>query len=237
MTWTWLGIVVALFLLLSFVIGYRRGFIKEIVSAFFVLLAIAVVWFINPYVNTFVKNQTPLYINVQDTCSAFVNEQLAEISTPNQNEQQNVIEELALPEFLKNEIAKNNTADTYRNLAVNSFAEYISEYLAVAAVNGVSFLISFILATLMIRILTYALNIIAHLPVLNGINKILGALTGLIKGVVFVWIAFLVMTVLCNTGIGQKGMALIEQDTLLNYLYNQNILVQIFMSVFNGNIF
>ena len=50
---TWLGIVVAGILLLTAYKGFRRGFIREIVSFFFVFLALAVSWAINPYVNEF----------------------------------------------------------------------------------------------------------------------------------------------------------------------------------------
>lgn len=229
---TWLGIVVAVILLFLFCMGYRRGFIKEIVSTFFVLLAIAVVWFINPYVNTFIKEQTPVYESVRTTCLEFVEEQAAEINTPDKNQQTSIIENLALPEILKKEIEKNNTAEVYNYLAVNTFVDYVSGYLAMAVVNGVSFIVSFVLATLLIRIFTYALNIIASLPVIRGVNKIAGALVGLVKGIMFVWIGFLVLTILCNTGLGQTLMQLVEQDMFLSYLYNQNILVKVFMSIF-----
>ncbi len=235
MTWTWLGIAVAVLMLLMFCIGYRRGFIKEIVSTFFVILAIAAVWFINPYVNTFIRDNTPIYESVHTACSEFVMDQAEEITAPDKTQQQTIIDGLALPQLIKKEIEKNNNAEVYQYLAVNTFTDYVSGYLAMAVVNGVSFIVSFILATLIIRIFTYALNIIACLPVIRGVNKAAGAMVGLIKGVVFVWIAFLVLTVLCNTTLGQTLMNMVEQDTFLSYLYNQNILVKVFMSIFYGN--
>ena len=236
MTWTWLGIVVAGILLFLFCMGYRRGFIKEIVSTFFVILAIVIVWFINPYVNNFIRENTPVYENVQNTCSEFVAEQVTEISTPDKSQQESIIDNLALPELLKNEIEKNNTAEVYSYLAVNTFAEYVSGYLAMAVVNGISFVVSFILATLLIRILSYALNIIASLPVIRGVNKAAGALVGLVKGGLFIWVAFVILTVLCNTGVGQRCMELVEKDTFLSCLYNQNILMKVFMSIFYGSV-
>ena len=229
---TWLGIVIAVILFLLFCIGYRRGFIKEIVSTFFVVLAIAIVWFINPYVNTFIKEQTPAYESVRTACVEFVGEQASEISNPDKNQQISIIDNLTLPDLLKNEIEKNNTAEVYNYLAVNTFTDYVSGYLALAVVNGISFIVSFILATLLIRIFTYALNIIASLPVIRGVNKVAGALIGLVKGIVFVWVGFLVLTILCNTNLGQIVMQLVEEDLFLSYLYNQNILVKVFMSVF-----
>ena len=229
---TWLGIVIAVILFLMFCMGYRRGFIKEIVSTFFVILAIVIVWFINPYVNTFIKEQTPVYESVQTACAEFAEEQLSEISNPDKNQQISIIDNMELPDLLKNEIEKNNTAEVYNYLAVSSFTDYVSGYLALAVVNGISFIVSFILATLLIRIFTYALNIIASLPVIRGVNKAAGALIGLAKGIVFVWVGFLVLTILCNTSLGQTVMQLVEADLFLSYLYNQNILIKVFMSVF-----
>ena len=48
---TWLGIVVLAILILCVWRGYSRGFIKEIVSFFFVFLSLSLAWAINPYIN------------------------------------------------------------------------------------------------------------------------------------------------------------------------------------------
>ena len=44
MTWTLLGIGALVFLSLCCYMGYRRGFVKEVVSTLFILLSIALVW-------------------------------------------------------------------------------------------------------------------------------------------------------------------------------------------------
>ena len=53
---TWLGIVVIAILLLMGYSGYRRGFIKEILSFFFVFLAVALAGVFNPGVSAFSAN-------------------------------------------------------------------------------------------------------------------------------------------------------------------------------------
>ena len=53
-SWTWLGIVVLALIIFACASGFRRGFVKEIVSAFFMIISFLLVWVINPYVNTFV---------------------------------------------------------------------------------------------------------------------------------------------------------------------------------------
>ena len=98
--------------------------------------------------------------------------------------------------------------------------------------NCLSFLISYILASVLIRVFAYALDILARLPVVRGINKLAGALIGGGKCIIFVWVAMLVLTILCNTEIGQKGLGLIRGDTVLNFLYDKNIFIRIFAGLF-----
>lgn len=234
-SWTWLGIAVLALIAAACIMGFRKGFVKEIVSVFFMLISFLLVWAVNPYVNTFVKEYTPVYDTIQDKCQTLVSEQIGNKKTLDKEEQNQVMENMELPDLLKNALVENNTAETYRYLAVSTFTEYISDSLAVMAVNGISFLISFVLSAAVIKLLGFILNVLTKLPVINGINKIAGAAVGGIKCIIFIWIAFLVLTLLRNTTLGQQGMALIQQDAFLNFLYSQNVFVKVFMSVFYGN--
>lgn len=234
-SWTWLGIAVLALIAAACIMGFRKGFVKEIVSVFFMLISFLLVWAVNPYVNTFVKEYTPVYDIIQDKCQTLVSEQIGNKKTLDKEEQNQVMENMELPDLLKNALVENNTAETYRYLAVSTFTEYISDSLAVMAVNGISFLISFVFSAAVIKLLGFILNVLTKLPVINGINKIAGAAVGGIKCIIFIWIAFLVLTLLCNTTLGQQGMALIQQDAFLNFLYSQNVFVKVFMSVFYGN--
>ena len=234
-SWTWLGIAVLALIAAACIMGFQKGFVKEIVSVFFMLISFLLVWAVNPYVNTFVKEYTPVYDTIQDKCQTLVSEQIGNKKTLDKEEQNQVMENMELPDLLKNALVENNTAETYRYLAVSTFTEYISDSLAVMAVNGISFLISFVLSAAVIKLPGFILNVLTKLPVINGINKIAGAAVGGIKCIIFIWIAFLVLTLLCNTTLGQQGMALIQQDAFLNFLYSQNVFVKVFMSVFYGN--
>lgn len=232
MTLTWLGIAVLVFMVLACYIGYRRGFIKEVVSMFFLLLTVAIVWIINPYINQFVKENTPVYSLIQENCRELISTEAEEKQVIDSDGQKDLIENLSLPDFLKEDLKENNTAAIYKYLSVDSFTDYVAEYIACTVVNGITFLISFAFSTVLIRIATYALDIIAKLPIINGANKAAGAILGLVKCLIFVWLAFLILTILCNTEIGKTGLALIEKDKFLNWIYENNIFVKVFMNIF-----
>lgn len=180
-SWTWLGIVVLALIIFACASGFRRGFVKEIVSAFFMIISFLLVWVINPYVNTFVREYTPVYNIVQSNCQELVMEQTGSQKALDKEEQTQIMEKMELPDILKTSLMENNTAETYRYLAVSTFAEYIADSLAVMIVNGISFLLSFIISAIVIRLLSYILNVLTNLPVIKGVNKIAGGVVGWCK--------------------------------------------------------
>ena len=228
---TWLGIAVFVILLLFVWMGYKRGFIKEIVSFFFVFLSLSLAWAINPYINEFLVQKTPIYSTIQETCANFVQSQGEEDAEYETNSTGDLIDSLKLPDLLRKNLEENNNAETYAELSVNTLTGYVSGYLAKTVINGLSYVLAYILSTIVIRLIVYVLNLIAGLPVLKTANKLTGGVVGLLKGIVFVWIALLVVTVLCGTEIGKTVLELIEKDTLLSTLYQYDPLVRIFLKI------
>ena len=228
---TWFGIVILLILILFIWMGYRRGFIREIVSFFFVFLSLSLAWAINPYINEFLVQKTPIYNTIQETCTNFVQSQGGEKAEYETDSTGDLIDGLKLPELLRKNLEENNNAETYAALSVGTMTEYVSGYLARTVINGLSYVLAYILSTIMIRLIVYVLNLIAGLPVLKTANKLTGGAVGFLKGIVFIWIAFLVLTVLCSTEIGKTALELIEKDTLLSTLYQYDPLVRIFSKI------
>lgn len=228
---TWFGIVILLILILFIWMGYRRGFIREIVSFFFVFLSLSLAWAINPYINDFLISETPVYSTIQETCTDFVQKQSSDLENETESSSQ-FIDGLNLPEVLRKNIEKNNNTENYAELSVNTLTEYVSGYLARTIVNGLSYVLAYILATIGIRIVVYILNLIAGLPILKTANKLTGGLVGFVKGLVFIWILFLILTVLCSTEIGKTSLELIEKDSLLSVIYQYDPLIQIFTKIF-----
>lgn len=234
MALTWMGGAAVGILLFFGYKGYRRGFIKEILSFFFTFLALALAWTINPYVNEFIMERTPIYQTIQKNCESLVSseENFNTESTEDSGEEQNLaIESLGLPQILRQSLEVNNTAEVYKNLAVDTFSEYVSSYLARSVTGGLSFLVSYILSSLLIRGATCILDIITGLPLIKGANRITGGLVGLMKGILIIWIILLAFTVFCSTEAGKTGLSLVEQDSFLKVLYKYDILVDFFMNI------
>ena len=228
MNWTWAGIITAACILIAAVIGYNRGFIKEAVSTLLLFLSILMVWFINPYVNQFLRENTPLYTTLSEGSAKAVSGVIESGVKVSREEQGKLIDSLPLPKMLKEDMKEKNTAGTYRDLEVKNFSDYIAKYLAELLLNGISFLASFLLATIILRVIAFALDLFANLPVIRGVNKLAGAALGAIEGVALVWLIMAVLTVLCSTAAGKTALEMIRKDTFLDYMYGQNLFLKFF---------
>lgn len=231
---TWLGGVALLWLLMMCIRGYRRGFIKEVVSMLFMVFALLIVWIINPYVSDFVREHTLVYGKVQEASLEMVQGVVEKTGTLQGNAQQTLVDQLPVPEFLKDRILEENTRENYLKLHADDFVEYAANYLAMIIANSITFAASFVMAVILLNMAAAVLNVIAKLPVLNGINRIIGACLGGIKGVVLVWILLLLLTLFVGTDTGKNGMKLVAEDSFLSFMYETDVFLRLVMHLFHG---
>ena len=249
------GIVIVIFLLFM-IRGYRRGLIKSLASVISLVASLALVSFVTPYVSQFLQEQTPVYTYVMERCQESftvtldeADEKTAESETEegdvsmkkgNNNDavgnvagtissqlQKNAIEELPLPSVLKNLLIRNNTEKIYKDLAVNSFNDYVPKFMANLIMNIISFVVTWLIVASFIWLAVMTLDVIANLPIIHGVNQMLGLVLGAGQALVIVWIAFLAITVFASTAIGKQLMEMIEKNVLLNQLYNGNVFLKL----------
>ena len=226
---TWLGAVCIALILIGIIVGLVRGLVKEVVSIAIVFVSIALVWFLNPYINHFLREMTPIESKLEEQTRNLLGDQLESGRIIPADRQQEIIEGLGLPDIITDALLKNNNAEEYKELNVNSFIDYIVEYPVNIVINGLSFLITYVLVTILLRVLVFVLDIFTRLPVVHGLNKLGGALIGGAKYVIFIWIGMLVVTMLCNTEAGRTVMGMIERDRFLTFVYNWNLILKYFV--------
>ena len=135
------------------------------------------------------------------------------------------IENAPMPQFLKDELIENNNSTIYGELGVNSFPRYVAAYISRLVLNLLSFLVTFLLAIIIVKALMFAVNIIGELPVLGLVNHIAGAGLGLVLAVVIVWLGFLIMTLAYTTEVGMACFDMMEKSQILQFLYDTNPLL------------
>ena len=144
------------------------------------------------------------------------------------------IEELPLPQTVKDKLMENNNTEIYKRLAVESFADYLGKYLSYGIINAICFLISFAIATILMYMILYAVDILTALPVIGTLNRIGGICIGCIQGLIWIWVIFLIITIICDTPAGIYLQGQIRSDPILTWIYDNNMLMKIVLQIFGS---
>ena len=137
------------------------------------------------------------------------------------------IEKADLPDVFKNLLSVNNNSEIYKELGVDTFAQYVGSYLTRLIINIVAFLCTFVLITIVLRAIVFALDIVSNLPVLGFINRLAGGAIGVIGALVIVWTVFVVITLLYTTSFGKEMYRMIQSDAILKTIYEYNPILKL----------
>jgi len=230
-----LTIIVLIIFLVFILNGYRKGFIRKFASMFFFIAASMLVYLATPHISSFLKNYTPVYKVIEDKCEqAFLTDDGNAEEETSQLEQIKFIENLEIPEVLQKQLTSNNNKSVYENLAVESFKNYIISYLATLILNIISYVVTFILVSVILRLAIKALDVMAKLPIIHGINQFLGLFLGLLQGVLVVWLIFLVITIFSSTSTGRQLLLMVSESPILTFIYDSNLLLKFLFNTTAG---
>lgn len=230
----WLLIGILIFMLICTINGYRKGFIRLAVSFVFVIITIALVRMVTPYLGNFLEQHTPVYSTIKENCMEIFREDAGDYDQEKKTDQVKAIESSRLPDKFKKSLMENNNAEIYSILEVTGFDEYIGTYVAKTLTNIIAFVLAFIIIYLALKLILFSLDLIARLPVLHGINKTAGLLLGLAESLVFIWVFFLAITIFFTGKTGENLMAMVNDSLFLRFLYSNNYLLKIVSAIVLG---
>ena len=142
-------------------------------------------------------------------------------------EQTQLIQNLPIPDFLKNLMLNYNNSEGYKKLNVNDFAGYTVHFFANIVLNIVAFIVTLAVVHLIIWTVITALDIFSRLPIIRLINRLGGLTIGILQGLFAVWMIFLVIAIFSGTEIGTMLMNMIDQSTILKPMYESNMFLKI----------
>ena len=234
-------IIVGIIFLVCAIIGYARGFIRIVATLAATLATIVLVAFLTPTISGVLRTVLPVEKMVEEkTMEILLGGEIPE-TTEEENEETEIlipaevetsrevqislIENAKMPQIFRDLLLENNNNEIYESLGANSFSEYVGKYLAKIFTDIASFLVTLLLATIVVRTFLYILGIISDLPLIGGVNRLAGCALGLATGLLVVWIFFIAITFLYDNSISQMCMQDISSNEILTELYNRNILL------------
>ncbi len=221
--------------ILCMIYGYVKGFIRIVISLVAVAATLILVGMFVPTVTDMIVDYTPLdeAIELQFTTAMFGDDVYVATEGSEEelalSEQISLIEAAEIPDFLKEAALDNNNDEIYEQLGVTTFMDYIGQYLAKWVINVLAYIITFLIVWCVVSIFVFSLDVIAGLPVLHGINRIIGTVLGLGFALVIVWVGFLGLSIIYASEIGQMCYAWIAESALLTYLYEVNPIIEMLL--------
>ncbi len=216
--------IILLILIGAVLRGYHRGFLRTALSMLSLILTVILVGILQPYVTDVLRQYTPLesavekavYRNLETAAVQISGEEML-AGTVTEEEQALWLEECSIPSIIQDEILKGTEQ------AAETFAVSASQTVAEVVMNVLGYLITFFLVFAILHLLGAFFHIIEYIPLLHGVNKWLGAVLGLVQGLVVVWILCLVVTLILPSEVGSQILAAIEDSALLSFLYNGSL--------------
>jgi len=136
--------------------------------------------------------------------------------------QDEAIESADIPNAFKNLLTKNNNGETYAQLGVSSFADYVGAFLAKIIVSILSFLGLFLIITIILRAIVFALDFVSELPVLGAVNRVVGGGIGLVIALIIIWFLFMIVAIFFATSWGSSLYESIQGNAFTRFLFNNN---------------
>lgn len=221
----WILLAVIAIIVVMGLLGWKKGLIKMVFSLASTVIALLFAAIFSPVVADLMKSNEGIVSFFDEKVGAIVDFS-GEDAEENTGVQENLIEELPLPETIKDSLKENNTLEKYADMDVAGFEEYVCRQITNVILNALAFVITLAVAIIALWILCHALNILAKLPLLKQINQMTGLAAGLAEGVLLVWILFVVLTMFAGSAFGQDAMAMIGENPLLDFLYKNNLVLK-----------
>ena len=212
-------------------IAWRKGFIMACFSFLPTWVALFASYKIYPAMSKYLRT-TRLFDSMKDGIyqSLHLENIVTEQTWSTQND---LIQQMNLPEFLKNALLENNNTVVYDILNVDKIQDYISGFLANIGINILSILIAFLVVYIGLKLILKALDLVAKLPVLSAFNKLGGLVVGLAQGVVVIWIIGFVLTFFYSNPKFQTVFAMLYDSTLGLWFYENNFLLFMILKIFS----
>lgn len=227
---SWLFWVLLVVLVIFGIQGFRKGLLRTVLSMASTIAVIIITAWLTPHIGEYIRENTQWQENIQQKTEETLLAELEDIEIP-ENNQMEFIEELPLPDVMKDLLIKNNTVEVYEQFDVSGFTEYLSEYIAHGLVNGIAFVAAFIITLIIMRVILFAVNLVTELPLIGTLDSLGGFAIGIVHGIFWIAIFFLVVVLIGDTKIGSMLMETIKSDSMLSWVYDKNALIQIIMKV------
>lgn len=230
----WLLIVVLCVLALCAAFGYYKGFLRIVYSLVSWVIILMVVSWGAPQIEHYLTENTSLHERLETYCEEYIRESANAQLESELSEGQGELADLGvnIPEAMLEGILEQTSGTANELLVQSGVYERLAAELAGLVMQGLSFVIALITAWILVHIISQLLGIVSHIPILKGINRMLGLFAGGIYGFLLVWIAFYIIALCSTSETGAVLTSYIYDNAFLTFLYENNLILTLMLGFF-----
>lgn len=225
----WLLVIVLLIILFSAIRGACKGLLRVLFSLVSVIVLIVLVSFATPYVTGFIQQHTQLDSVIAEKISDRMRSSAESTVEGTAQEQQQNLENagIHLPEALQKVLVKDGAAGVENTISESGIYDKTGEWMAGIIISVLSFLITLLIAAVIVWMIGRTTDVVNHIPLIGGINRFLGFFAGGFQGFIIVWLLFALISVVGGTVTGSRLAESIEANAFLGFLYQHNLVLSI----------
>ena len=226
----WLLIIVILVLAGNIVWGFSKGFLRVIYSMLAWIAILVFVTWATPYVANVLTEKT----NIDNRIETNLDEKLHELvipdtQKPGQGKKNYRDLQMKLPDAVTNKLFDTNKiADQI--LEGSGAYDVVAGRATDLVMRVISFVLVLLIAVISFHLLSVVLKVVEKLPLIGGINRLLGLFAGLVKGILIIWLAFAIIAMAGTTDIGIALISYIYESPLLIWAYENNFVLTLLMT-------
>ncbi|MCL2752532.1 MAG: CvpA family protein [Defluviitaleaceae bacterium] len=228
----WLDILVILIMAACILGGMWRGFIRAILGFTSFIIAIFLTNLLYPSLGRFLRGIDGLYASMSTSISRMLNLE-GRFEQGIHGTYTQFIENLPLPAAVRDTLLQNYSDQTVaESLNATGVVDYISGFLAGLAINIIAIVVVFVLVLIGLAVLSRSLNLVAKLPVIRTLNKLLGAAVGAVFGLLLTWLVLGIVVVYFSANSATDMQALLEASVIARPINEANFMLHFILRLF-----
>ncbi len=222
-----LNIAIIIFVLISIIVGYKRGFTDTVLRLAGGIIALVLAFLLQNSVANFITNQTGMDKQIAEGVKKSVTNMLIkEDKQPSTSDDKNSSVVMNSKSFLEKYEEMKKASGEERTTKIDEWSMSIARFV----VKGISFIAIFIIVSLLVMIVRLILGGIMELPVLHQLDEVAGLGAGFILAIIELLVVFSIISFISPLEIMSGINNLIESSSIARFIYNNNFLVTIIAS-------
>ncbi len=198
-----LDVIIIVLILLSTFLGYKKGLVSLGINLVAFVLALIISFILYRPIGNVIINTTQIDENIQKTI------------------EKNIEQTVTNEENSKN---KDNITNQIIEMAKGEMLPQATKEISYSIVYGATMVILFIILRICLMLINCIANAIAKLPILGQVNKLGGAIYGVLRGVIITYFALLIISLIIVINPQNSLGKMIEETYLTKTMMNNNIL-------------